>query len=126
MCTQTVSSARGGPGVAGRDLRLDRIGTGAAEFLGPIERSETMRDQQPVPASTILLVERDDLTIGPGAGAKAGRLDLHQRHEGMRLGLAGRQGGEHAAKAHRLLAQLGARPPLAGRGCVAIAALLRV
>ena len=89
-------------------------------LLGPIQRGETVRDQQPVPASTVLLVERDDLAAGPGAGAKAGRLDLHQRHQGMRLGLAGCQRGEHAAEAHRLLAQLGACPLLAGGGGVAL------
>jgi len=42
--------------MAGRDFRLNGIGAGAAEFLGPIQRGETVRDQQPVPARTILLV----------------------------------------------------------------------
>ena len=46
------------PGVARRDLRLDHIRAGAPpRSSAAVQRGETVRDQQPVPASTVL-VER--------------------------------------------------------------------
>jgi hypothetical protein len=41
------------------------------------------------------------------------RLDLHQRDQPVHFGLVGRERGEHAAEAHRLLAQLRPRPGIA-------------
>jgi hypothetical protein len=68
------------------------------------QRGQAVRDQQPVPAAAVLLEQRDRDAAGPGAGRDAGRLDLHQRDQPVRLRFVRRQRRQHPAQPHRLVA----------------------
>ena len=106
MRAQSVSAARARAGVAGGDRGLQRVGAaGAAERLGALERGEAAADEQLIPARAVLIEQQDRLARRADARAEPRRLDLHQRDEAVDLGLVGRELGEDAAEAQRVLAQ---------------------
>ena len=70
--------------------------------------------------AAILVEQQDGSARAVDAGAQAGGLELHQGDEAVHLGLVRHQGGEHAAEAERLAAELGPHPVLARRGRVAL------
>ena len=121
MRAQSVCSGGARPRVAGGDRGLQRVGAeAAAEPLGALERGEPAADQQLVPARAVLVEQQHRLAARARARAQARGLDLHQRHEPVDLGFARRQLGQHAPEPQRLLAQVLARPVVAGGGRVAL------
>jgi len=54
------------------------------------ERGQAARGQNAVPARAVLIAEQDRLAADADAGGCARGLDLHQRDQGMHLGLCGR------------------------------------
>src|SRR5262249_24276024 len=69
-----------------RDRCLQRVPTVLpAEPLGALERSETTANEQLIPTPAILIEQENGLTGRPHAGARARRLDLHQRDETVHL-----------------------------------------
>ncbi len=119
MRGQSVASADSGAGVAGGDLRLQRIGPRRPQCLGRGKRREPATDGGLVPASAILVGKQDRLAVPPRAGAQPRGLDLHQRDETVHLRLGRCQTGEDAAEAQRFLAQLRPHPVVAGRRRIA-------
>ena len=110
-----------GPGVAGGDGRLEGVGAArVAERVGPGQRVQAPVDVEAVPGAAVLVQQEDGRARRPGPGAQARRLDLHQRHQPVDLGLVRREGGQDAAEPQRLGAELGAEPVLAGGGRVAL------
>ena len=85
-----------------------------------VERREPAADQQLVPAGAVLIQQQHRLAIGPAPRGEARGLDLHERHEAVHLRLGGRQLGEDAAQAQRLLAELRAHPVIACRRRVSL------
>ncbi|HEY5398064.1 MAG TPA: hypothetical protein VIL16_22000 [Trebonia sp.] len=80
------------PGVAGGQLGLEDVRAfGSAPLAGARGRlgqgGQAVGDQQPVPAAAVLVEQRDRLAARSGAGGDAGRLDLHQRDQPVRLRL---------------------------------------
>ncbi len=71
---------------------------GLAELLGPGQGGLAPVDVEAVPRAAILVEQQDGRARRAGAGAQAGRLELHQRDEPVDLGLLRREGGEHAAE----------------------------
>lgn len=71
-------------------------------------------DEELVPASAILFVQRDGLPRRTRTGSRPRRLELHQRDEAVHLGLAGCESGQQAAQAQGLLAEVLAHPSVAG------------
>jgi hypothetical protein len=56
-----------------------------------------------VPAGPDLVHEEHGLTARSGAGLQPGGLKLHQCQQTQRLGVVGRQAGQHAAQPQRLV-----------------------
>ena len=105
------------PGVAGRDLGLQRVRTERAlQRLRASQRGETASDEQLVPAGAVLVREEDGLAGRTEACASARGVNLHQRYEAVDLGLAGDELGEDASQPQRVLAKLRPDPVVALRG----------
>ena len=65
--------------------------------------------------AAVLLQQQHRLAVGSSPRGEARGLDLHERHEAVHFRLGGRQLGENAAEAQRLLAELRAHPVIARR-----------
>ena len=71
MRSQSVSSPRARPRVAGRDRRLQRVRpSGAAERLRACERVESAPNEHVVPARAILIEQEHRLAAGTHARAR--------------------------------------------------------
>jgi hypothetical protein len=114
-------SRAGRPRVAGGDGRLQGIGAAqAAEPLGSLQRREAATDEERVPARAILVQQQHGLSRGAGPRAQPRGLDLHERDQAVDLGLLGREPGQDAPQAQRLVAQRGPHPVVARRGRIAL------
>jgi hypothetical protein len=115
----------GRPGVTGGELGLEGVrawlvASASRARLRLGQGGQAVGDEQPVPARAILLEQRDRRAARAGPGGDAGRLDLHQRDQPVRLRLCRCQRREHPAQAHRLVAQLRPIPGLPRRRRVAL------
>jgi hypothetical protein len=98
------------------DIRAGRL----AEPLGAQQRREAPADQELVPAAAVLLQQRDGLSGRAEPRPQARRLDLHQRHQAVHLGVTRAELGQHAAQAERLVAEFRPGPVFAGGRGVAL------
>src|SRR3974390_943479 len=107
--------------MAGGDGSLQGMGAASlGELVGTDQRGFAPRDVEPVPGPAVLIEEQDGRAGGTDAGVQAGRLKLHKPDEAVYLGFVGYEGGEHAAEAECLAAELGPYPVLARGGRVAL------
>ncbi len=107
--------------MAGGDGGLQGVrAPGGGELVGPGQRGLAPPDVEAVPRAAVLVEQQDGRAGGANAGAQAGGLELHEGDEAVHLGLVGHEGGEHAAEAERLAAELGPHPVLARGGRVAL------
>ena len=87
------------------------------QVLDRLDVRESATDQQPVPPRAVLVEQQHRLTVRPGTCPEPGRLDLDQREQAERLGVARGQGSQHPSEPERLRAEVAADPLLAaGRG----------
>ncbi len=117
---------RGGsrPSVASGDHGLQRVRAKRSalrdcERRRTVEGCQTASDQQRVPARAVL-VEEEDRLAGRPTRAWARGLDLEKGDEAVHFGLAGREAGQDAGQAERLVAQRRPEPVVAGGGRVAL------
>ena len=121
MRSQSVSSAVAARAWQAAMAAWSQYGpSGRAERLAPLERGQAAPDQEVVPARAVLVEQQDRLAAGSEPRPQPRRLDLHERHQPVHLGLLRRQLGQDAAEPERLLAQRRPDPVLAGRGRVAL------
>jgi drug/metabolite transporter (DMT)-like permease len=100
-----------GLGVTGGDRGLEDVGADrAADPFGAQQREVAAPDEQLVPAAAVLFEDRDGFAVRTHAGPGPRGLDLHERDQAVHLGLVGREFGEHAAEAQRLVAERGPHP----------------
>src|SRR5580700_6262542 len=84
------------------------------------ERLHPAPDLELVPKRSVLIQHEDRLAGCVSARRDARSVQLHQGHEPVSFGLVRRYGSEHAAKAKRLIAELGTLPLLARRRRIAL------
>ena len=100
--------------MAGGDRGLQHVRPAlAAERLRPGQGVQAPPDEQLIPAGPVLVEQQDGLPGRPGARPDPGRLDLHQRHQAVDLGLVRRELGQHPAQPDRLVAQVRPHPVIA-------------
>ena len=88
------------------DRRLERVEPRRrAELLRAGEAVEPARDELRVPGGPVLIEEQDGVARGVDARGGARLLQLHERDEAVRLGLARRQLDEHPPEPQRVLAE---------------------
>jgi hypothetical protein len=73
----------------------------AAELLGTLQHRETTTDEELIPARAVLIEEQDGLPGRADPGARAGRLDLHQRDEAVHLRLPRSELGQDTTQTQR-------------------------
>ena len=77
-------------------------------------------DLRAVPAGAILLVERDRRAVAGDPRSESRRVELHERDERLRLGLARHQARDHARESQGLGRDIRPHPLLARGGQVAL------
>ena len=106
--------------MTGRDRTLQRIKTAAcAQLLRALQRGQATADQQLVPLGAILVQEQDGLSRRTHARFRPGRLDLHERHQAVDLGLTRHQLGQDTAQTERVFTKCRAHPIIPGGSRVA-------
>jgi hypothetical protein len=97
--------------VTGGDRGLQRVGPEhAPQLLGTLEGRQAATDEELIPASAVLIEQKDRLSRGPGPRAQARGLDLHQRRQAVHLRLFRNELGQDAAQTERILAERGPHP----------------
>ena len=84
------------------------------------ELGEPVSDEQPVPRDAVLIGEQHRFTVRAHARSQARRLQLHERHQRVHLGLLGCERGQDAPEPHGVVAELRPGPGLARRRRVAL------
>ena len=89
-----------------------------AQSLGPVQRRQAPSDEEVVPSGPVLVEEQHRRSRRTDPGPQTRRLDLHQRHEAVDLGLVHQELGQDPTQTKRVLAQRRARPVVARGGRV--------
>ena len=95
-------------GVAGRDRRLQLVGAGPPQRLGPLEHPQALVDRAGVPEAAVLVGEQHELALRREARVAARVLQQHQREQPERLGLVRHQHAEELREPDRLAAEVAA------------------
>src|SRR6266508_5850022 len=85
-----------------------------------VESGKTSCHEDVVPPRAVLVVQQYRLTPRPDARPRSRRLELHERDEAVNLRFLRHQSGQDAAKAKRLLQELGPHPRVARRRRIAL------
>lgn len=94
--------------MAGSNCRLQGVRTkGAAEPLRTFESRNPPADEELVPASPVLIQQKNRLSRGVHACLGAGGLDFHQHHEAVDLRLIRYELGQDTAETESILAERG-------------------
>jgi hypothetical protein len=102
------------------DGGLDLVGPGVAQAQRALELVAALGQARDIPASAVLIGQRDVVAGRVGAGGAARVVDEHERQQARGLGVVGHELDEQAAEPDRLGAQLLAHEPIAGRRGVAL------
>jgi hypothetical protein len=119
MRGQSVSAGLRARAWQAASAACNAIGAVAAESFGAGQRAKASADQQLVPACAILLGQRHEGAVRPGACRQARCLDFHKGQQTEQFGILGHQPRQRAAQPLRLQAQARPDEVVARRGGIA-------
>ena len=90
------------------DRRLELVRPDGRCASAPLDERDALGDQRAVPERPVLLVERDELAVRPGARRPAGVGEQHEREQAGDLAVVGQQPVQRARQPDRFVGEIGA------------------